>query len=88
MVQLGLGDVKRPMRRRHSRRVRRLNAPRDIRAALVFDQGDVILALQVELELRAVVEVATQPNRSVGGNRAAAVQSVGDAARRNSKVER
>src|SRR6185503_4010433 len=50
--------------------------------------GDVVLALQFEPELRAVAEVAAEPHRRVGGDRAPRVENVGDAAGRHADVER
>ena len=60
----------------------------DVLAVLALDRRDVELALQVEPELRAVTEIAAEPHRRVGGDRAAAVENVGDAAGRHADVER
>jgi hypothetical protein len=46
------------------------------------------LTLQVQPELRAVAEVAAEPHRGVGGDGAATVENVGDAAGRYAEIER
>ena len=43
---------------------------------------------KIEPELRGVAEIAAEPHRRVGGDRAAAVEDVGDAAGRHAEVER
>jgi hypothetical protein len=53
-----------------------------------FDHGDIVLALQIEPELRAVAEVSAQPYRGVGGDRPLCVEDVGDATRRHAASER
>jgi len=72
----------------NSRRVRWPHPLRDLPALLPLHHGDVVLALQVEPELRAVAEIAAEPHGGVGGDRAAAVQDVGDPAGRHADVER
>jgi hypothetical protein len=71
-----------------SRRVRRPHPLRDLPALLPLDQRNVVLALQIEPELRAVTEIAAEPHRGVGGDRAPGVENVGDAAGRHADVER
>jgi hypothetical protein len=68
--------------RRHDpfKRVGRLNTPRDLLAALGLDHGEVVLALQVEPELRVVAEMPAKAQRRFGGDPAPTVQDVGDAA--------
>jgi len=46
--------------------IRQPHAPRDFRALLLLDHCNVILALQIEPELRTVAEVAADPHRRVG----------------------
>jgi seryl-tRNA synthetase len=46
------------------------------------------LALQVEPELRAVAEVAAKPYCGIGGDCAAAVENVSNAARRHAEIKR
>src|SRR5665647_1138203 len=69
-----------------SRRVRRPHPLRNLSALLALHHADVILALQVEPELRAVAEIAAEPHRRVGGNRASRVENIGDAHRRPADV--
>jgi hypothetical protein len=57
------------------------------RAALALDQGNVILALQVEPELRAVAEISPEADGGIGADRAASVENIGDAAGWNTEVE-
>jgi hypothetical protein len=71
-----------------SRRVRRPNPLRNLPALLPLDQCNVVLTLQIELELRAVAEIAAEPHRGVGGDRAPRVENVGDAAGRPADIER
>src|ERR1043166_941362 len=72
----------------HSRRIGRPHAFGNLAAVLPLDHRDVVLALQVEPELRAVAEVAPEPDRRIGGDRAPCIENVGDAAGRNADVER
>jgi hypothetical protein len=46
---------------------------------LPLDDRDLVLALQIEPELRAVAEVASEPDRRIGGDRAPRVENIGDA---------
>src|SRR5579871_2947661 len=64
------------------------NAPRNLGAVLTLDNRDVVLALQIKPELRTVSEVTAEPHGCVGGNRTPAIQNVGDAARRDAKIQR
>jgi uncharacterized membrane protein YfcA len=70
------------------RRVRRPDPPGNLAALLALHDRDVVLALQVEPELRAVAEIAAEPHRRVCCDRAAAVENVGDAAGRHADIER
>jgi len=70
-----------------SRRIRRPHPLGNLPALLALDRRDVELALQVEPELRAVAEIAAEPHRRVGGDRAASVENVGDASGRHAEVE-
>jgi hypothetical protein len=70
------------------RRIRRPDSPFDLRALLPLDNADVVLALQIQPELRAVAEVAAEPDRGVSGDRAAAIKNVRDAAGWHTNVER
>jgi hypothetical protein len=54
----------------------------------MLNSGDVILALQIEPELRAVAEIAAEPHAGVGGDRSALVEDVRNAAGRDAKVKR
>ena len=67
--------------------IRGPNAPCDFSPAFAFDHSDVVLALQIEPKLCAVSEIAAESHRCIGGYRATAVEYVGDAARRYSKIE-
>jgi hypothetical protein len=49
-----------------SRRIRRPHAAGYLDAPVAFDHGDVELALQVEPELRAIAEIATEANSRIG----------------------
>src|SRR5215208_7870337 len=60
----------------------------DLLPSLPLDQGDVVLALEVEPELAAVAEIATEAHRRVGRDRAAPVEDVGDVPRGDAEVER
>src|SRR5260370_7516281 len=64
---------------RRSRRIRRPDSPHDLAAALALDDGDVVLALEIEPELCAVSEITPEPDGGVGGDGRAAVQDVRDA---------
>lgn len=55
---------------------------------IAFNLGDVVLALQIEPELRAVAEVAAEADGGIGGDGAPAIQDVGDAAGGNAKIQR
>lgn len=70
-----------------SRRVGGADALSDFLTAVALDQGDLVLALQVEPELRPVAEVAAEAHRGVCGHAAPPVQDVGDPARRHAEVE-
>src|SRR3954452_18080591 len=71
-----------------SRRICGPNALCDFASLLSLHHPDVVLALQVEPELRAVAEIAAEAHGGVGGDRAAPVQNVGDAAGRHADIER
>jgi hypothetical protein len=55
---------------------------------LPLDHRNVVLALQVEPELRAVAEVTAQADGRIGGDRPPAIQNVGDTSGRHADVER
>ena len=63
------------------------HALRDFRAAVALDEGDSVLAMEVEPELRPVAEIAAQAHRRVGRDPAPAVHNIGDPARGNAEVE-
>ena len=69
-------------------RVRRPYTPRNFPALLALYHRNVVLALQVEPELRAVAEIAAEADRGVCSDRAPPVENVGDAAGRHAHVER
>lgn len=52
----------------------------DLSTALTLDYGDVVLALQIEPKLRAVAEIAPEPDGGIGRDGASPVENVGDAA--------
>ena len=58
-----------------------------ISSALALDQGEVVLALQVEPELAAIAEIAAEAEAGVGFDRAAPVEDVGDAPGGDAEVE-
>ena len=58
---------------------RRLNTPCYLTAAITFDDGDIVLRLQIHPELRTIAEVSSKPHGSVRADRPAAVQNIGDA---------
>jgi len=76
-----------PQRREKLCRVRGPHTARDFGAAFAFDHRDIILALQIEPELRGVAEVMAEPHRRVSGDRAPSVQDIGNAAGRYTDVE-
>jgi hypothetical protein len=61
------------VRRERSRGVSRPNASRNLGSVLALDYGNVVLALQIKPELCSVSEIATEPNRRIGGDRPATV---------------
>jgi hypothetical protein len=69
-------------------RIRRLDSPNDLGALLPPDHADVMSTLQIQPELRAVAEIAAEPHRGIGGDRAAAIEDAGDAAGRNADIQR
>ena len=71
-----------------SRRVGRPHPLRNLPALLPLDQRNVVLALQIEPELRAIAEITAEPHRGVGCDRAPRIENVGDAAGRHADVER
>jgi hypothetical protein len=72
----------------YSRCIGRPDAARDFYASIAFDDSDVVLALQIVPELRAVAEVAAEADSRVGGDRAPAIQNVSNAAGRYADIER
>src|SRR5947208_17073691 len=69
-------------------RIRRSDAPGNLRTLLSLDHADVILTLQVQPELRAVAKISAEPHRSIGRDPPAAIEDVGDTAGRNADIER
>jgi hypothetical protein len=55
---------------------------------LPLDNRDIVLAPQVEPELRTVAEIAPEPDRCIGGDRTPRVEDTGDAAGGHADVER
>lgn len=68
--------------RHNLRRVRRPHPLRDLTALLPLHHGNVVLALQIEPELRTVAEITAEPHRRIGGDGAPSVQDIRDTARR------
>ncbi len=66
--------------REPSGRIRGPHAPRDLGSVLTLDHRNVILALQIEPELRTVSKIAAEPNRRISGDGPASVEYVGDTA--------
>jgi len=54
---------------------------------LSLDRRNVVLALQIKPELRAVPEITTESHGCIGGNRAATIEDVGDTAGRHPEIE-
>lgn len=79
-------DINRPAP--SSCRIGRVNPPHDFLSHSALGNRDVVLALQIKPELRAVAEVAGKAECRIGGDRAAAVENAGDAARRHAEIER
>jgi hypothetical protein len=46
--------------------------------ALALEERKIVLALQVEPELRAVAEIAAEPERGIGVQREAALARIGE----------
>ena len=63
-----------------------MHLSKDLFAALSLKHRQVVLALKVEPETRAVAKVTAKPQRRVSGDRPASVQDVGDATGRHAKV--
>ena len=55
---------------------------------IALNDGDVILALQVEPKRRAVAKVASEAHRGVGADRAPGIEDVGDPAGWHADIER
>jgi hypothetical protein len=45
--------------------------PVDVCTLLAFDHGNIVLALQVEPELRIVAKISAKPHCRIGGDRSA-----------------
>jgi hypothetical protein len=71
-----------------SSRVRRPHPPNNLVPAFSLYHPDVILALQIEPELRTIAEIASKPHRRVGRNRTPAVKNIRDTARRYAEIKR
>ena len=80
LARIGNTDPVVPTIYDHSGRIRGPHALRDLASLLPFNQRDVVLALQVEPELRAVAEIAPEAHRRICADRAATVQDIRDAA--------
>jgi hypothetical protein len=63
------------------------DALRDFGSVLPLDDSDVVLALQIEPELRTVSKIVAEPHGGIGRNRPAAVQYVSNSAGRNAQIE-
>jgi hypothetical protein len=57
------------------------------RALFPLDRANVLLALQVQPELRTVAEIAAEPYGGIGRNRAAGIEDVRDAAGGHANIE-
>jgi hypothetical protein len=62
--------------------------PADVGPLVPFNHGDIVLALQIEPELRIVAEIAAQPHGRICRYRAPSIENVGDAPRRDAQVQR
>jgi hypothetical protein len=60
--------------------VRRADPLGNFGAVFALDNGNVVLALQCEPELRAISEIAAKAYGRIGRNRPALIQNVGDTA--------
>jgi hypothetical protein len=68
MVGYGAARLTHPTTR-PSRRIRGPDTLVDLAAVIAFDDCDVVSGLPVEPELRAIAEMAPEPNRRIGGAR-------------------
>jgi hypothetical protein len=71
-----------------SHRVRRPHPSGDLSAPFAFDHRNIVLALEIEPELRAVAEIAPKANGRIGCDRTPAVQYIRYAAGWHADVER
>ncbi len=69
------------------RRVCRADATSNFLAMIPFDDSNVVLALEIEPELRAVAEVRAEPDCCMGTDRPAPVEDVGDATLRHTEID-
>jgi hypothetical protein len=69
------------------RRVRRRHLPRDLDAHVPLDERDLVLALEVEPELRPATEVAAEADGGIGVDGTTAAQDAPDPARRHAECE-
>lgn len=70
-----------------SGRIRRVDTPRDFLAKFALGNCDVILALEIKPGLRPIPKVACKAKRRVSRDGAASIENVGDAPRRNAKLD-
>src|SRR5438128_393036 len=69
-------------------RIRWPDPPADVRPFVAFDHSNIVLALQIEPELRVVAEIPAKPHRRVCGDRAPSIENAGDPSRRHAEVQR
>jgi len=74
--------------RSSSRRIGRPDLLRDLAAAVALHDGDVVLALKIEPELRTIPEIVPEPHDRVRGDGPTAVQDVRNASGWDAEVER
>src|SRR6202030_3353570 len=77
-----------PLHKFTSRHIHWSHASGNLRALLAFDHADIVLALQVEPELRAVAEVTAKAHRRIGRDTATKIKDVCDAARGHPDIQR
>lgn len=65
-----------------------LDATSNFCTVVAFGDGDIVLALEVEPELGAVTEIAAEAEGRIGGNRAAGIEDIGNAAGWDAEIER
>ena len=73
--------------RRALRLIQRPDSARDLLPVVALDHCDIVLALQVKPELRAIAEIAAEPDGRIGADRAAAIKDLGDAPGGHAKIK-